>query len=119
MRGACVRQYGSGVERIVALVEEEPEWAERLAGTTTIWAEVVHAVRFEMALTLGDVVFRRTDLATGSYPGRVVLARVASWMARELAWPVGRADEEVERVVSRFPSWAVDRVDGTITEAAA
>jgi glycerol-3-phosphate dehydrogenase len=61
-------------------------------------AEVVHAVREEMAQTLADVVLRRTDLGTGDYPGDRALAACAEIMARELEWSQERTEREQDEM---------------------
>jgi glycerol-3-phosphate dehydrogenase len=56
-----------------------------------------------MAQTLGDVVFRRTDLATGRFPGRTALSQCASVLAAELGWSAAEQERQIDEVVSRFP----------------
>jgi glycerol-3-phosphate dehydrogenase len=52
--------YGSDREELLALVEENPDWGEKLhAQMDYIKAEVVWAVRHEMARTVEDVLARR------------------------------------------------------------
>ena len=104
---ALVRNYGRRVDDILELIDGQTELAETLGESTTLMAEVVHAVRQEMALTLADVVFRRTDLATGGYPGRAALQRVADWMAQELGWSAAEAAWEIAEVEARFPAWTL------------
>ena len=47
---------------------------------------IVAAVREEMAQTLSDVIFRRTDLGTGGHPGQTELSECAQLVAEELGW---------------------------------
>ncbi|MCG8510367.1 MAG: hypothetical protein MI741_14160, partial [Rhodospirillales bacterium] len=70
-----------------------------------------------MAMTLADVVFRRTDMATGGYPGRTALRRCADLMAGEFGWGIDEIEAQIDRVVSRFPTWAVERIDGSQHDA--
>jgi glycerol-3-phosphate dehydrogenase len=79
---------------------------ERIGDSDTIQAEVIHAVREEMALTLADCVFRRTDLGTGGPPGHEALARTAALMAVELGWTANRRAQELTEVRSRYPGWS-------------
>ena len=65
-------------------------------------AEVVNAVRDEMATRLSDVVFRRTDLATGGHPGAAALAEAADLAAQELRWDERRRTDEAADVERRF-----------------
>ena len=84
---------------------------ESVGDSPTILAQVLHAAREEMAQTLADVVFRRTDLATGSYPGRAALRQCAEVLAREFSWDEARLEREIGMVAGRFPSWAVRNTD--------
>lgn len=68
------------------------------AGTDVTRAEVLHAIRSEMALTLADVVLRRTDLATGGHPGVDRLRAAAALMAAERGWSAIRTSDEIARV---------------------
>ena len=101
---ALLHNYGSEYGRIIRYVEENLSWIERIGDSTVIKAEVIHAVREEMALKLADVVFRRTDLATGHHPGNEVLQTCAQLMARERNWDTKRIREEIDEVNRTFPS---------------
>jgi glycerol-3-phosphate dehydrogenase len=57
------------------------------------------AVRNEMALTLGDVVFRRTGLGEPPGPDRRSVCAAARIVARELGWDSARETAEVEDVM--------------------
>jgi glycerol-3-phosphate dehydrogenase len=73
-------------------------------GTTTLCAELWHAVGCEMAMHLEDVVMRRTDLAAGCHPGRAALEECAALMGERLAWSTRRTADEVaatERTLAR------------------
>ncbi|HZX58505.1 MAG TPA: glycerol-3-phosphate dehydrogenase/oxidase [Mucilaginibacter sp.] len=55
--------YGSDREKLLALIEENAEWAERLHPQYAyLHAEVIWAVRYEMARTVEDVLARRVRL---------------------------------------------------------
>lgn len=101
---ALVTNFGSCATRVMALGDEDPTWLEPLPGTDTLGAEVVYAVRHELAVHLDDVAFRRTDLATGGSPGAAALGAAADLMARELGWDPERRRAELERVAGHFPT---------------
>lgn len=63
-------------------------------------AQVVYAVRDEMAQTLADIVMRRTGIGTLGNPGDDVLRKVAQVAADELHWDQQRMEKEVEAVVN-------------------
>jgi glycerol-3-phosphate dehydrogenase len=63
-----------------------------------IGAELVWAVRKEMAVTLADAVVRRTPLAALGCPGDPALARAAAIVGDELKWPEDRRRQEIAAV---------------------
>jgi glycerol-3-phosphate dehydrogenase len=58
-------------------------------------AQIAFAVREEMAVTLEDVVMRRTSLGQFGRPSPRAVAQVASLMAAELGWSAERQQEEI------------------------
>lgn len=65
-----VRSYGRDYEVIASYVEADDRWRERVqAESPVIRAQLLHAVREEMACTADDVLFRRTEIgARGPIP---------------------------------------------------
>jgi glycerol-3-phosphate dehydrogenase len=92
---ALSRNYGSEVSKIMAYRKEESSLGEKIGSSCVIKAEVVHAVREEMAQNLADVVYRRTDLASGAYPGDDALKICADIMGKEMGWNTERRAAEV------------------------
>jgi glycerol-3-phosphate dehydrogenase len=103
---ALVQNYGTEFRRVLDYATENPELLERVGAGQVTRAEIIHAVREEMALRLGDVVFRRTDLATGEHPGPSALAACAQLMADELGWNAERVRVELDDVERAFPPMA-------------
>jgi glycerol-3-phosphate dehydrogenase len=68
-------------------------------GDPRLEARIGEAVRDEMALTLGDVVFRRTGLGEPPGPTREAVSAAARIAGDELGWDVGRQAAEVEDVM--------------------
>jgi glycerol-3-phosphate dehydrogenase len=110
-------RYGEDALRIAQLVREEPELAEPiLPPHSPTWAEVVHAVRYEMALTLEDVLKRRLHLFYDARDGAVsVAAEVArrmaalperGWSEEEIAGQVQAYTREAARVRDALPNSA-------------
>lgn len=95
--------HGSEYGGVLKYLHENPMWAETLGRSSVIKAEVLHAIRVEMAQKLGDVVFRRTDLGTAGFPGDDALRTCADIMAAELGWNESRVRQELEEVTSAFP----------------
>jgi glycerol-3-phosphate dehydrogenase len=77
--------YGSDATEIRKLMESDPRLSERLHATLPyVKAEVVWAVREEMARTVEDVLARRTRAATRTRAAIAMAPVVADLMASEL-----------------------------------
>ena len=83
---------------VLQYIDKNPKWVNRVGDSTTIEAEIIHAVRDEMAQKLGDVVFRRTDLGTAGDPGGEAIQTCADLMAKELSWDNNKTCKEVQSV---------------------
>ncbi len=97
-----IRNHGREIGDLVAMGQEagglEPVAPDRLV----LAAEIGYAVRHEMALTLEDVVFRRTGLGTIGHPGRAALQRCAAIMAEILGWDDAEQARQVAAVERRY-----------------
>ena len=94
-----IAAYGSRFRDVVELADTRPDWRTRLAkDSPVIGAELVHAVRKEMAITLADAVLRRTPLGALGDPGEVALERAAAIVGGELRWSDDRRRTEIEAV---------------------
>lgn len=102
-----IRAHGTQAAAVLALVEERPVLGIPLAqGCPHICAEVIVAVRAEMAVAVADVLLRRTRLAhLLPDQGIGTARRVAELMAEELGWAASvRAAQESDyaRAAARF-----------------
>jgi glycerol-3-phosphate dehydrogenase len=95
-----VGRYGGEARTVVAMLEADPELARPLvAGLPYLRAEAVYGVRYEMALTLADVLSRRTRaLLLARDASAAAALDVAHLIAPELGW----TPEEVSRQVSGY-----------------
>ncbi len=99
-----VAAHGSRYRDVMALGNEEPGWLTPFAaGTEVTGADVIYAIRREMAVTLPDLVFRRTGLGSAGHPGDPALRAAASVASRELGWDEARMERELAEVRRRFP----------------
>jgi glycerol-3-phosphate dehydrogenase len=112
-----IEQHGSEYRSILRLVQENPVLGQPLSeATLVIGAEVIHAVRFEMAQRLADVVFRRTDLGSSGSSGDACVKSCARIMAEELGWDDARIQRELREVDGVFPTaTSVSRLEGAQT----
>ncbi|MCW2990584.1 MAG: glycerol-3-phosphate dehydrogenase/oxidase [Solirubrobacterales bacterium] len=99
--GRLAARYGHAARDVLAIAAERGELAQPIVGDLPdLLAEAVHAARSEQALTLADVLLRRTRL--GLLAGRELLAgeavaRVAAATGSELGWDAARVEQEGER----------------------
>jgi glycerol-3-phosphate dehydrogenase len=139
---ALAGRYGYAARDVLALAAERGELAQPIVpGLPDLLAEVVLAARREQALSIGDVLFRRTRL--GLLAARELLAggdatfggggasgrdgtsggdgagaftnpvrRVADVLARELDWDEARMGREIERFAGEADAEGI-RPDGS------
>jgi glycerol-3-phosphate dehydrogenase len=89
--------YGLRYDAVLNLCEGRPDWAARVsAGSPVIAAELVWAVRHEMALNLIDAVVRRTPLGALGDPGDAAIQRAADIVGGELAWTPSERERQLE-----------------------
>jgi glycerol-3-phosphate dehydrogenase len=94
-----VAAYGSRYRDILGLAATRPQWRQRVAAESpVIGAELVWAVRKEMAITLADAVIRRTPLGALECPSDAALETAAAIVGQELGWTEQRRGEEITRV---------------------
>ncbi|GAA4870425.1 glycerol-3-phosphate dehydrogenase/oxidase [Pseudonocardia benzenivorans] len=88
-------RYGSMIDEVLALVDEDPTLGEPLAGAPDyLRAEIVYAASHEGARHLEDVLARRTRISIETFDRGVGSVEEA---ARLLAPVLGWSDEQVER----------------------
>ena len=107
------RVYGATAARVLGLHAEQPELGRPLAeGLLVTGAQVLEAVRHEMALTLEDVVVRRTGLGAAGHPGDDVVRACATFMQQELGWSPERVEDEVAAVRRFYEIGAAAEIPG-------
>lgn len=95
------RRHGSAYGPVLQLAEADPSLAQIIGSgphQAILAAEIAHAARYEMALTLSDIMFRRTDLATTGAPAPATIKAAASVMAQALGWDEERQAREIALV---------------------
>ena len=97
-------KYGTLASDVLALVAEDPELGRPLIeGHATIRAQVVYGARREMALTIEDVLARRTGLQLFGWRLAIEAAPMAaSLLARELGWPADTGDHALRGYVAKL-----------------
>jgi glycerol-3-phosphate dehydrogenase len=91
---------------VLALAEQDERLAQPISpDLPDLMAEVVIAVRKEQALSVTDVLMRRTRLALLDAPrlcapDAIEPRRIAELMGEELGWDGGRVQAEVDRYLT-------------------
>jgi glycerol-3-phosphate dehydrogenase len=110
-------RYGGETRTLAAMIAAEPALAEVLVpGLPYVRAEAVYAARYEMAMTLEDVLARRTRASLlGRASSAAAALEVARLVAPELGWDEARVDEEVLSYRTKAEG---ERVSAGLPEAA-
>jgi glycerol-3-phosphate dehydrogenase len=93
-----VHTYGNETAAVARLATSEPVMAEPVVpGHATVWAELVYAMRREMAITLGDLLIRRTHLFYVAPDQTLERAPAVAQLAmREMGWDSARRNAELD-----------------------
>ncbi|GMQ84828.1 MAG: glycerol-3-phosphate dehydrogenase/oxidase [Acidimicrobiia bacterium] len=98
-----LRRHGSDTERILDLIDADPDLGERLdPGAPALKVEVVWAAQCEAALHLDDLLTRRTRLSIGARDRGVAAApEAARLVAPLLGWDETTIAREIEHYEAR------------------
>ncbi|TVQ64784.1 MAG: glycerol-3-phosphate dehydrogenase [Spirulina sp. DLM2.Bin59] len=91
--------YGSQAEQVLALVDEDPALAAPItAKLPDIQAQIVYAIRQEMAVTFEDILRRRTTIALQDGYGLTALGVLAQVAQDYCGW----SGEECDRQITAY-----------------
>ncbi|MGD9986005.1 glycerol-3-phosphate dehydrogenase/oxidase [Pseudonocardia sp.] len=93
-------RYGSMIDEVLALVDDDPSLGEPLAGAPDyLRAEIVYAAAYEGARHIEDALARRTRISIETFDRGVgSVDEAARLMAPVLGW----SDEQVEREIEHY-----------------
>ena len=94
--------YGTRLPDMLAETNNRPELRQPIGDAGDIGAQVLFAVREEMALTLADVVMRRTCIGQVGAPSAASLDTASKIMAAELGWDEARRASEISSLAPWF-----------------
>jgi len=91
-------RYGSLISEVLEIIESDPTMGERLIPDLPyIKAEIVHAASHEGALSVEDVLLRRTRISFEASDGGLSVAdEVAQLIRKVLAWNIDDCKESVQ-----------------------
>ena len=103
-------KYGTNAKAVASLAIKEHLSQRICPAYPFIFSEVIYAVRYEMALSLRDVLARRLRLEILDWEATLTaISRVADLMKKELNWPDTFARQEIKIYtgqIERFKSVA-------------
>jgi glycerol-3-phosphate dehydrogenase len=90
-------KYGGLANKVVSITTENPAFRERILDKYPfIKAEIIYAVREEMALELRDFLARRIRLEIMDWEAtKEAVPTVAQWMGQELGWTEGDLESKM------------------------
>lgn len=100
-----LRNYGSTIDQLIERGKQQNMLTKICPERETLEIEVDYGVRHEMAITLDDIMFRRTGLGTIGYPGDKAVARCADIMGDILGWDDAQKEQQIAVVRRRYDSW--------------
>ncbi len=93
--------YGSKTLEILGLTDSEPDLATPITPELPdIKAQIVYAVRQELAYTLVDIMRRRTTLAMHSHYGMNLLPSLTDTLRQYCGWDEHKCNQERERYIN-------------------
>jgi glycerol-3-phosphate dehydrogenase len=97
-------KYGTHAAQVLGLTASDPDLGEPLVkGLAPLRAEVAFAARFELAMTIEDVLARRIGLQFYGWNEAIAAAPpTADLLARELGWPEADRDRALSEYVEKI-----------------
>ncbi|HOE20878.1 MAG TPA: glycerol-3-phosphate dehydrogenase/oxidase [Spirochaetota bacterium] len=96
------KYFGTEIDTVIKIAGSNKKFREIVTHDGEILAEVIYAIRHEMARTLPDIVFRRTGICTAGNPGNDKLTLVAETAAKELRWDKKELSMQLNEVKQRL-----------------
>jgi len=96
------RIYGTELDSVMNVALSSKNLSQALNNDGEMLAQVIYAIKEEMAVTLSDILLRRTGIGTLGHPGKEVLQKVADIAAELLKWNDQQKEEEIKKVENIF-----------------
>lgn len=100
---SLTNKYGAHSNEIFKLIEEDKSYLNLVSfDPPLIVAEIIYALRNEMALTLKDVVLRRTGMGMLRCPSLESIANTAVIISSELGWDKAKEASEIDSLLQVY-----------------
>ncbi len=90
------KSYGTEIDTVLSNSIDNKGLTEALNADGENLAQVQFAIRNEMAVTLSDIMLRRTGLGLLGHPGKEIMTKIAKLAAKELNWDDKKLAKEIE-----------------------
>ncbi len=98
--GFLKNRYGKELELVIPFITKN---AKKICHDPLLLAgEIDYFLEEEMACTLSDIVFRRSELGTAECPKESVLRETAQYIGNHFGWDTEKIDNEIKSVVDAF-----------------
>ncbi len=96
------RNYGTQSHTVFQIAKDNSEFAEVVSHDGELLAEVVFAIRHESAMTLKDILLRRTGIGTLGKPKDEILQKVIKIASEMLNWDDERKQKEYNSILELY-----------------
>jgi glycerol-3-phosphate dehydrogenase len=96
------RLYGTEYHHVIEMARSNKMLLTPVNFDGEILAQVVYAIKKEMARTMHDIVFRRTGIGTLGNPGKELIQKVADISAEYLVWDEEKKAKEITGTMQSF-----------------
>ncbi len=91
--------YGKNKYKILSMISSNKQLAELVSNNPAITvAEILYNIREEMAISLSDIILRRSGLGNLNIPSVESIKKIAEIMQNELKWDNTKLNYEIEKV---------------------
>lgn len=92
------KSYGTELDKLFLIIREDKKYGNPLNDDGEILAQVIFAIRNEMAVSLSDILLRRTGIAQLGHPGKEIMNKIAEISAMELNWDEQKMKDEINKM---------------------
>jgi len=97
-----ISHYGSDIDSLMEYISDEPKYLTQINDMQPdIFGQIIWAIDHEQAVTLEDVIYRRTSLAFLGLTNSE-LTGVAEFMAERLGWSEQELKEQINQNIARL-----------------
>ncbi|RLD49940.1 MAG: glycerol-3-phosphate dehydrogenase [Bacteroidetes bacterium] len=96
------RNYGTQSHTVFQIAQENSEYADVVSHDGELLSEVVYAIKHESAMTLKDILLRRTGIGTLGKPKEEILQKVIKIASEMLNWNEDRKQEEYNSIIELY-----------------